>query len=319
MNPKQVFLSHATEDKEKFVIAYATALLSRGVNVWLDQWEMHAGDSLVEKIFTEGLGSAEAVIVVLSSVSVTKPWVREELDHAVVRRIENDAQLIPVVIDQCEVPESLRSLLQIRVAEDYDLDDIVQRTVDAIYRRSDRPPLGPAPGYLSDERAIPWPGITVTDGIVLNVLCDSAMERRERNVNVSSLTAKFQELDLSEDSVTESLQILTDENLIKSPEMLGGKIHHVTITVRAFDDYCIASVPRYLKFKRLVAARLVNGDRISNHKLVEEHGKPRLIAEQVLEALAEDGFISVSYMSGNTVQVINIRPQLRRALESEDL
>ena len=41
-------------------------------------------------------------------------------------------------------------------------------------------------------------------------------------------TAKFQELDLSEDSVTESLQILTDENLIKAPVMLGGKIHHVT-------------------------------------------------------------------------------------------
>lgn len=38
---------------------------------------MLPGDSLVDKIFEEGLKEAQAVIVVLSRISVEKPWVRE--------------------------------------------------------------------------------------------------------------------------------------------------------------------------------------------------------------------------------------------------
>ena len=54
---------------------------------------------------------ARAVIVVLSKVSVQKPWVREELNTSVANRISRGTRLIPVVIDDCEVPESLRSTL----------------------------------------------------------------------------------------------------------------------------------------------------------------------------------------------------------------
>jgi hypothetical protein len=54
MNPK-IFLSHATEDKERFVVKFAEKLRTRGVDVWLDKWEILPGDSLVDKIFEEGL------------------------------------------------------------------------------------------------------------------------------------------------------------------------------------------------------------------------------------------------------------------------
>ncbi len=81
--PPKVFISHASEDKQRFVVNFAKQLRDNGVDAWLDQWEMKPGDSLVDKIFEEGLKEASAVIIVLSTNSVRKPWVLEELNTSV--------------------------------------------------------------------------------------------------------------------------------------------------------------------------------------------------------------------------------------------
>lgn len=51
---RKVFVSHASEDKERFVNEFATKLRVNGIDAWLDKWEMLPGDSLVDKIFEEG-------------------------------------------------------------------------------------------------------------------------------------------------------------------------------------------------------------------------------------------------------------------------
>lgn len=117
MSPPKVFISHASEDTSSFVVDFARRLRENGVDAWLDQWEMKPGDSLVDKIFEEGLRDARAVIIVLWKSSVQKPWVREELNASVVNRIIRRTRLIRVVIDDCEVPESLRSMVWQRVDE----------------------------------------------------------------------------------------------------------------------------------------------------------------------------------------------------------
>src|SRR5699024_5976348 len=108
---KKVFLSHASEDKDRFVIDLATRLRENGVDAWLDKWEMFPGDSLVDKIFEEGLKEADAIIVVLSKLSVDKPWVKEELNVSIVNKISHGTKIIPVVLDDCEIPEALTSTL----------------------------------------------------------------------------------------------------------------------------------------------------------------------------------------------------------------
>lgn len=107
MTPK-VFISHASEDRE-FTQDLATKLRSKGVNAWLDVWEILPGDSLIDKIFEEGLKDAEGFIVILSRSSVNKEWVREELNAAMVKKINGLTKLIPVVLDDCEIPEGLNS------------------------------------------------------------------------------------------------------------------------------------------------------------------------------------------------------------------
>jgi uncharacterized Zn-finger protein len=68
-----VFVSHASEDKDRFVTEFATKLRAKGINAWLDKWEIQPGDSLVDKVFEKGIGAAQTVVIILSRNSIKKP------------------------------------------------------------------------------------------------------------------------------------------------------------------------------------------------------------------------------------------------------
>jgi DNA-binding MarR family transcriptional regulator len=115
---RRVFISYSHEDKD-FAEKLAHALHDAGEDVWWDQWEMMPGDSLVAKIFEEGLARAKAFIVVLSPESVRSKWVREELDVATIRKIEGVTRIIPVLRESVEIPISLRALLWLDMQQDF--------------------------------------------------------------------------------------------------------------------------------------------------------------------------------------------------------
>ena len=171
----RVFLSHASEDKERFVLDLERRLRDRGVNVWLDRREMLPGDSLVDKIFTEGIGRASVVIVVLSQYSVDKPWVKEELNAAVVRRINTGSKLIPVVLDNCDVPEALKATVWERVENLSDYESSFDRIVAAVFGHREKPGLGPQPIY-TNLNVIGIPGLSKIDFLVLQEFSRQALE-----------------------------------------------------------------------------------------------------------------------------------------------
>ena len=147
----KVFISHASDDKDRFVRGFATKLRTdHGIDAWLDEWEITPGDSLVGKIFN-GIENAEVVIIVLSRFStdeLKKPWVREELEVGIVRRIQDGIKIIPVLIDDCIVPTALKALLyqEIKDLENYDVE--LERIVAAILNRLKKPPLGSEPTHV---------------------------------------------------------------------------------------------------------------------------------------------------------------------------
>ena len=51
----KVCISHAGEDRERFAKPFAERLRAKGVDAWASFWEINPGDSLVGKIFDEGL------------------------------------------------------------------------------------------------------------------------------------------------------------------------------------------------------------------------------------------------------------------------
>lgn len=114
-----VFLSHSSRDKN-FVGRLATDLKTAGVKVWYDDWAIDYGESIVEKVYN-GLAESDFLIVVLSKESIKSRWVREELNVMTMKRLQGkDIRVIPLLLDDCEVPEQLSHLKYIDFRISYD-------------------------------------------------------------------------------------------------------------------------------------------------------------------------------------------------------
>ena len=106
---RRVFICHATEDKST-ARRLAAYIRQAGAEVWLDEWEIKVGDSIVEKV-NSGLSGATHIILLLSSTSVLKPWVRREFSSALMRQLSsNSVRLLPVLLDTCDVPAILSDI-----------------------------------------------------------------------------------------------------------------------------------------------------------------------------------------------------------------
>ena len=90
-----VFISHASEDKELVVRPLAAALVSEGLNVWYDEFELRIGDSLRRKI-DQGLANSRVGLVVLSHAFISKGWTNYELDGIVTRSVSGEQVLLPI-------------------------------------------------------------------------------------------------------------------------------------------------------------------------------------------------------------------------------
>jgi hypothetical protein len=110
------FLSHAKEDRE-FVASLAAQLLQDGVLTWFDETDLLPGDDWKRKI-DEGIDKSDFVLVFLSSASVSKTgYFQRELKYALEQqqlRPEGGRYIIPIVIDDCRPPPSLRGIHWLR-------------------------------------------------------------------------------------------------------------------------------------------------------------------------------------------------------------
>jgi hypothetical protein len=214
----RAFVSHATEDKERFVVEFATRLRNLGIDAWVDQWEIRAGDSLVDKVFTHGIQNASVFIVVLSRASVIKSWVREELDAGVVRRIDGGTKLIPILLDEVEVPPALKHLLYVSVPK-LGLDGVVNAVRDAIFGGSSAPPLGRPPAFT---RTLPRLMTDPVDDLVFSAIVDHQLDNAAQMIRGESLLPALREHDINVEQIQESLESLRDLGVIETLDTFGG-------------------------------------------------------------------------------------------------
>jgi hypothetical protein len=90
---RDLFLSHAGEDRTEIVMPLATELQRRGHSVWLAESELTIGDSLRANI-DRGLLVSEFGVVVLSRAFFSKPWPRLELDALAGKAVREDRTVI---------------------------------------------------------------------------------------------------------------------------------------------------------------------------------------------------------------------------------
>jgi hypothetical protein len=313
MEPK-VFVSHAREDKERFVLGFAAKLRANGIDAWLDKWEMLPGDSLVDKIFEEGIKEAAAVIVVLSSFSVSKPWVREELNAAFVKRINNGSKLIPVVIDECDVPEALRSTLWERVGNLDSYEASLQRIVVAVFGLTDKPPVGSPPKYVGATALTSIGGLNKVDSLVLKTSCECALESGNVWLNPGKLFLVDGQPILPEEELRDSLQILDQQGYIELLRTISSGFSQYKLTTYGLETYARDCIPNYDDKILSVASALVNDQLGDNFSIAKKLNERQLLIDHILDLLESNGHLKHAKMVGGMIRVFNVSASLKRSL-----
>lgn len=90
-----VFVSHASEDKDDFVRDFVKCLQQNGLQVWYDEFTLRVGDRLRRSI-DNGLRNSRYGIVVLSEAFFSKEWPQRELDGLFAREVNGEKVILPI-------------------------------------------------------------------------------------------------------------------------------------------------------------------------------------------------------------------------------
>jgi len=317
MNPK-AFISHASEDKGRFVLSFAARLRAKGIDAWVDRWEMLPGDSILRKIFEEGIQNAKAVVVVLSEHSVDKKWVREELDAAIVRKINGESRLIPVVIDDCEIPMALQATLWERINDLQNYDAQFERIVMSILGHNEKPPLGALPLYAQGP-VNTVPGLTPLDSSILKLACEEALKIGHSFVDGETLYQNAKLVDIEEDECSEALEILHSHGYIKGSKVFDGtdRMHHVSVTPFGFEEFAKFCVDGYEEFGKAVGLQIVNMKQNDTREISAILNRPIMLVNHIVDAFARKGWVKVIKVQtgDNNLHIYEISPELKRWLK----
>lgn len=130
-----VFISHASEDKDELVRPLTVALAQREVTVWFDEVKMKVGDGLRRRI-DAAVAKSRFAVVVLSPSFFAKHWTQYELDGLVAREMSGEQIILPIwhKITKDEllaISPSLTDKVALRTA-DLTIDEIADQLAEAV-------------------------------------------------------------------------------------------------------------------------------------------------------------------------------------------
>ncbi|WP_052702648.1 reverse transcriptase domain-containing protein [Pseudoalteromonas piscicida] len=97
-NMYDVFICHASEDKEAVATPLYESLTKLGINTFIDSEAIKWGDSLVSKINT-ALKKSKYVVAVISEESINKSWPMKEINAVLSLEIgEENTKLLPLMV-----------------------------------------------------------------------------------------------------------------------------------------------------------------------------------------------------------------------------
>lgn len=113
-----VFISHRTVDAD-LAKRLAEEIQQAGYRVWLDEWEILVGDSVVERI-NAGLENAKYVVVCYSEAGVLSTWMNREWMSALSRQLEgHNLKLLPVRLSGGTPPAILSDIRYADLVRDW--------------------------------------------------------------------------------------------------------------------------------------------------------------------------------------------------------
>jgi len=267
---KKIFISYTHSDRD-FAERLAKSLHEAGEDVWWDKWEIQAGDSLIKKIFEEGLSTAAAFVVVISPQSVKSKWVRQELDVATVRRIEGVTKIIPVVIGDAEIPVALRALLWIDMRNEFNQG--VRRIINSIHGISEKP--------KKDRRESI--ALTITDNVAglsrgastLGLFVLRSADPDSGQVKAFSGPYLNESLNLDPQTINDAVDELEEAGMVRTLKAMGTAPYQFVQVEPTYVLY--RELSEYLDYNpeediRITAAVVASAEKINSQALANKTG-----------------------------------------------
>ena len=143
----QIFLSYAREDEGKVEKLYQK-LSDAGFKPWMDKRDIFPGEQWKSRI-PQAIRRSDFFLACLSANSVSKRgFIQREIRDALdiwQEKLDSDIYLIPVRLEDCEVPESLRDFQWVSLFEENGWTRLVKAIQEGMKRR----------GVLDDEKPSP--------------------------------------------------------------------------------------------------------------------------------------------------------------------
>ena len=113
-----VFISHRLDDT-RIAEQLAIEIRNAGHQVWLDEWVISLGDSIIERM-NQGLTGATYVVVCYSPLGVTSQWIGREWMSSLAQQLNGkNIKLLPVVLTGGEPPPILADLKYADLTRDW--------------------------------------------------------------------------------------------------------------------------------------------------------------------------------------------------------
>lgn len=295
----KAFISHASENKADYAKPLADALLKLGIDAWLDKYEIKPGDDLIKKIFDEGMGNASTVVFIMTPISLVKPWVRHELSNAVTRHINGELRLIPVVAEDCDVPQSIMSLLWIHWENEGGVNGVANKIAQTMFELSERPCLGGSPAY-AQVQGIQISGLTNIDSLVIEALYEAALKDLPTLLQWYQIEEFATRHGIDYETAEDSVQVLSEKGYLINQDLSSFMVNVPSNVM--LDIAMTKGIPvEHLLTK--VAGYILNDKNENLISIAEELNIPRGLACAIGEYFRDHGFVQMSYSSGPSAYV----------------
>jgi DNA-binding NarL/FixJ family response regulator len=292
-NPR-AFVCHAGEDKV-FARDLGVRLRENGVDAFVDEWEILPGDKLVDKIFREGVPRADVFIIILSKASVAKPWVKEELDAALVLRIETGMKIIPVRTEDCAVPVALRSTARLSIDPSREYTEEFKRLLAAIYEIRQKPPIGSPPQELTRARRVSE--LTMGEEKVLEYVVRNQTDEGGNYIEAVEIGRALP--DMAIEDINDAVDVLSNRGIVRLLRHIGTHPYRfgaAMLTPLGYHQYA----PVFLGIDTtkdcdevLALAASSRGEYLSGDKLAESLSLVPIRINSAIEVLESKGLVEV--------------------------
>ena len=323
----RVFVSHASEDKERFVKKFSTLLLENGVDAWTSFWEINDGDSLIKKIFDEGIEESSQFIVVLSKYSINKPWVQKELSIAIVKQIEEKYKIIPILLDNVSIPTSLKDTQYRRIKDLINIENDTKETINSIFGLYNKPNLGKIPVF-DNYKTFSLPNLSKLDNIILDICFDLLPERDQKPyiLDLAKLIKISKDKGIEENDVHDSLLFLKSKYFLTGDyAYIGSKqiLIYPQFTTWGFQQLASLRIAGFTQLTLNIATYIYNEFsnneyiQLNSYDIAQKFNLSYSYSRYFVKIIEEKKFCKISETIG-CIWIKCITPDLRRWMENKN-